>query len=222
VKNAEQSLSEVKNELIPVVQSDHPDIEIAKTRAAAAISTSAGPVYLWVAPDTRGLDCSWLQIVADDLPGGRPNLSGGCTVGGTGVYVGIEIASKLGFVCCYVGTSGATTVELRFANGTTLTVPVYEKHVLAETNPNNAIATLIVRAAGGRVLEERHYPHPLTPEQQLQQLRAHSHPSRIGPWRTIITLRTIGTGRDSSRLRPLPDQPEELRERTSTNQADRP
>ena len=113
VKNAERMLGEVKSQLIPVKTHGHPDIEIAKTRAAGAISTPNGPIYLWVAPDTRGLDCSWLQVVADDLPDGQPNLSGGCTVGGNRVSLRqVSYGQAVGYVCCYVGTPGAKTVEL--------------------------------------------------------------------------------------------------------------
>jgi hypothetical protein len=194
VKDAERMANRVKVELIPIA-THSPDLEIAKTRAAGAISTSAGPIYLWVAPNTRGLDCSWLQVVAYDSPNGQPNLSGGCTTGGTSInlYDGSASSGRghtVGYVCCYVGTPGAKTVELRFANGTSLTTPVYDKHVLVETDPHNALAETIVRGASGQTLAENHYPHPLSPLQQAARL-AHTGSARIGPWHVIATLRTI-------------------------------
>ena len=198
VQNAERMLGQVKGELIPIESHGHPDIEVAKTRAAGALSTSIGPVYLWVAPDTRGYDCSWLQVVADDLPGGRPNLSGGCTEGGTAVFLGVSYLSSkghaLGYVCCYVGTPGAKTADLRFANGTSLTEQVYDKHVLAETDPHNALAETIVRGTNGQIIAERHYPHPLSPLQEAARL-SHTGSPRIGPWHTAASLRTIATDR---------------------------
>src|SRR6185437_1113692 len=51
VKNAERMLDEVKVRLIPIA-THSPDTEIAKTRAAGAISTTSGPIYLWLAPNT--------------------------------------------------------------------------------------------------------------------------------------------------------------------------
>ena len=196
VKDAERMLSEVKGQLIPIETHGHPDIEIAKTRAAGAISTSSGPVYLWVAPDTRGLDCSWLQVVADDLPNGRPNLSGGCTVGGNRVSLRqVGYGQALAYVCCYVGTPGAKTVELRFADGASLTAPVYDKHVLVGTDSHTALVEASVLGASGLILAEHHYPRPLSPH-QLQALLSHMGRSpQIGPYRIVATLRTVGTDR---------------------------
>lgn len=196
VKNVERLLTEVKGELIPQAHRN-PGIEIAKTKAAAAITTSVGPVYLWVAPDKRGDSCSYLQIVADDLPGGRPNLSGGCSPGGSGFYLSIhDIRVKgrlLGLVQGRIGTKSAKTVEVQFANGTSKTVPITDQYVLAETDPNNAIKTTVVRDANGHVLAERHESNPLSPLQQAQQSRRRFRPA--GPMRTVATLRTIGTHR---------------------------
>jgi hypothetical protein len=196
VKNIVRLQTEVRGELIPRAHAN-PGIEVAKTKAAAAITTSVGPVYLWVAPDKRGDSCAYLQIVALDLPGGRPNLSGGCSSGGPGFYVGIDYirVKNRPFALAQgrIGTLGAKTVELQFANGSSHSYPITEKHVLAETDPNNAIKTAIVRDAHGRVLAQRHYSHPLSPLQQGQHLLHRLHPT--GPWKTVATLRTIGKHR---------------------------
>jgi hypothetical protein len=199
VKNAERMLNEVKGQLIPIKTHGHPDIEIAKTRAAGAISTPIGPIYLWVAPDTRGADCSWLQVVANDLPNGQPNLSGGCTVGGNRISLSIGYRSSkpghvVAYVCCYVGTPRAKTVELRFTNGTSLTAPVYDKHVLAKTDPHLALAETIVLGPNGQTLAEHHYPRPLSPLQEAARL-SHINSPPLGSWHVVATLRTIGTDR---------------------------
>ena len=94
------------------------------------------------------------------------------------------------YVCCYVGTPGAKTVELRFANGTSLTVPVYDKHILAKIDPHMAFVEAIVHGANGQILAKRHYPRPLTP-QQVEARLSHLGSARIGPWHVVATLRTI-------------------------------
>jgi hypothetical protein len=196
VKHRVQLEGEVKGELIPQAHRN-PGIEIDKTKAAAAITTSVGPVYLWVAPDKRGDSCSWLQIVAIDLPGGRPNLSGGCSRGGSSFYVGIHYIRvknrPFALLQGRVGTKGAKTIEVQFANGSSHTYPITDDYVLAETDPNNAVKTLIVRDANRRVLAQRHESNPLSPLQQAQQMRQRFHPT--GPWHTVATLRTIGKHR---------------------------
>jgi hypothetical protein len=196
VKNVVRLEGEVKGELIPLAHAN-PGIEVAKTKAAAAITTSVGPAYLWVAPNKRGDSCAYLQIVALDLPGGRPNLSGGCSSGGPDFYVGIQFIRvknrPFALVQGRVGTKGAKTIELQFANGSSHSYPITDKYILAETDPNNAIKTAIVRDANGRVLAQRHYRNPLSPLQQGQQLLHRLHP--IGPWKTVATLRTIGKHR---------------------------
>jgi hypothetical protein len=196
VKNVVRLESEVKGELIPRAHAN-PGIEVTKTKAAAAITTSVGPVYLWVAPNKRGDSCAYLQIVALDLPGGRPNLSGGCSSGGPGFYVGIQYSRvknrPFALVQGRIGTKGAKTVELQFANGSSHSYPITDQYVLAETDPNNAIKTTMVRDANGRVLAQRHNNNPLSPLQQGQQLLQRRHPT--GPWKTVATLRTIGKHR---------------------------
>jgi hypothetical protein len=195
VKNIVRLQTEVKGELIPRAHVN-PGIEVARTKAAAAITTSVGPVYLWVAPTKRG-SCAYLQIVALDLPGGRPNLSGGCFSGRPEFHVGIEYIRvknrPFALVQGRVGTNGAKTVELKFANGSSHTYTIIDKYVLSETDPNNAIKTLIVRDAHGHVLAQRHYSNSLSPLQQGQQLLHRFHPT--GPWKTVATLRTIGRHR---------------------------
>jgi hypothetical protein len=196
VKNIVRLQTEVKGELIPRAHAN-PGIEVAKTKAAAAITASVGPVYLWVAPTKRGGSCAYLQIVALDLPGGRPNLSGGCFSGRPEFHVGIEYIRvknrPFALVQGRVGTNGAKTVELKFANGSSHTYTIIDKYVLSETDPNNAIKTLILRDAHGHVLAQRNYSNSLSPLQQGQQLLHRFHP--IGPWKTVATLRTIGRHR---------------------------
>lgn len=52
---------------------------VDRTRLAAAIDASTGPVYLWTAPARGGRVCAFLQIAGTERrPGGVPNLGGGC------------------------------------------------------------------------------------------------------------------------------------------------
>lgn len=196
VKNMERLLGEVKGELIPRAQHS-PGLEVAKTRAAAVIATSVGPAYLWVAPNRRGDSCAYLEIVAIDLPDGRPNLSGGCTSAGSAFYLGINAfrvkGHLIGLLQGRVGTKGARTVEVDFVNGTSRTLPISDHYLLAETDPGNAIAKSIVRDARGRILAQRVQPTPASPLQRAKHLRQALRP--VGPMRTVTTLRTIGTHR---------------------------
>jgi hypothetical protein len=208
VQKTERRPSELERELVQLGIKTHINagIEIAKTRDAGAISTQNGSLYLWVAPDTLGRDCSWLQVVeTNNLPNGRPQLSGGCAADGSRVILNVQYAlvkgQALGFVCCYVGTQGAKTVELRFTNGTSLTAQVYDKHVLVKTDPHNTVEETIVRAADGRVLDESYPPQPISPP--LLQFGAplpHTPSPRTGPWHTVASLRVIGSDRFATEL----------------------
>ena len=80
VQEQARLLNEVKGELIPRVH-EGPKIRVEETRLAALLDASTGRVYLWVAPSERG-DCLFEQIVGTEMPDGRPNLSGGCGLGG--------------------------------------------------------------------------------------------------------------------------------------------
>lgn len=54
-------------------------LEVDRTRAAAVIVASTGPVYLWTTPTRDGRLCAFVQIVGTERrPRGRPNLGGGC------------------------------------------------------------------------------------------------------------------------------------------------
>jgi hypothetical protein len=89
-----------------------------------------------------------------------------------------------------VGTPGAKNVELRLANGTSLTVPVYEKHILVEIDSHTWLVEAIVLGVQGQILTERHYSRPLTLP-QLKARLAQMGSGRIGPWHVVATLRTI-------------------------------
>lgn len=196
VQRMERLLGEVKGELIPQAH-QRPGLEVAKTRAAAVITTSVGPAYLWVAPNTRGDSCAYLEIVAADLPDGRPNLSGGCSQAGTGFYVGVSYIRVndhlLGLLQGRIGTKQATEVEVIFANGRSQMLPISDHYVLAETDPTNAIAKTIVRDAHGHALAQRVQPKPISPLHHAQHLRQALRP--VGSMHTVATLRTIGKHR---------------------------
>ncbi len=81
VKEQAAMLNEVKGELIPTARVG-PGIRVDETKLAAFLDASTGPVYLWVAPAERGGLCLFTQIVGTEQPDGRPNLSGGCGLGG--------------------------------------------------------------------------------------------------------------------------------------------
>ena len=193
VKERERLLNEIKGELIPRVVRGAPEIEFAKTKAVGSIVTSAGPVYLWVAPDTRGDNCVYEEIVADDLPGGRPNLSGGC-VSSKRLVAGVEATSAkghlLGFLHGYVPQQGARTLEIRFADGRTHSYEIFDRFVFAEVKPTDAVAKATVLDAHGRVLVQRTTKNPLSPLAQAAKMQARFRTT--GPWQTVATLRPLG------------------------------
>jgi hypothetical protein len=192
VKERERVLNTIKGELIPKAHPS-PGIEYAKTRAAAAITTSAGPAYLWVAPDKRGDECVYQQIVANDLPGGRPNLSGGCqTPNQFYLGIGAERAKGhlLGLLQGHIPQKGARTVEVRFADGTSHTYEVTDGFVFAEVKPTEAVATATVRDTRGHVLAVRTTKAPLSPLAASAEMRSKFRVT--APWRTVATLHPIG------------------------------
>jgi hypothetical protein len=197
VTHAEQLLTEVKGQLIPQARKT-PGIEIGKTIAAAAIATPVGPAYIWVAPDRYGGYCPYLQIVALDLPGGRPNLSGGCTQ--QKVWVGISLirvrGQLLGWLQGHATLPGARTINVRFADGSSHTYPLTNGFILAVVNPNAAVASTAVLDAAGHILASHNVASPTSPlTQSARQHRAFQIQLARAQLHTVATLRTIGTHR---------------------------
>jgi hypothetical protein len=137
-----------------------PRVVVADTVAATVLNTSVGRVYLWVAPSVGDTSCAYIQIVAADRPGHRPNLSGGCTVVGSGVAVGTSAVRVRGqlhwFIEGVVGIKGARTLDVQFTNGISERLRVADDYVLAESSADATPERLTVRGANGRFLAERH------------------------------------------------------------------
>jgi hypothetical protein len=198
VKARESLFQRVTGSLIPTPGQPNPGIEIAKTKLAAEATTSVGPIYLWVAPDTRPHEyCDYTQIVANNLPGGRPNLSGGCGID-DGFRVGISIATvkgrQLGILHGHITTKSADTLHVQFADGTAGTYPITNDFVIAEVSPGAAIARFAVLDVRGRILASKQIASPISPiAQAKQQRRAFQARLSTSQMHTIASLRTRDT-----------------------------
>lgn len=78
VKQEFAELGRVRGELIPIPR-QLPGTIAGKTRVAATLESSVGPIYIFAAPTRTGGVCGFTWIASERLPGGRPNMSGvGC------------------------------------------------------------------------------------------------------------------------------------------------
>jgi hypothetical protein len=126
VRASEQVLERVQNSLSALAHSGGRQVEVAKTRAEGLLTTSSGPVYLWVAPSSDGNRCMYLQITGLDVrfAAGSPFLmSIGCVDAQqpqallVRVNTGVD-GHTLPLVAGYLPPP-AKTLQLRFADGTT-------------------------------------------------------------------------------------------------------
>jgi Sigma-70 region 2 len=187
VKASERLLNQVKGELIPRAHSGT-GIEVAKTKAAAAINASTGPVYLWVAPTRAGGYCAFLQVVGTELPDRRPNLTGGCTSPPLAkLDIDMNAISVHGRMLALVvvhAAGPARTIVIRFRSGAERTLRLGASHFLvAEVKPSDPVRTVSARDAGGRLLAQRQIPAFPAP------------PKPIGAFRVVAGIRTIGANK---------------------------
>jgi hypothetical protein len=191
VTASEKLLNTVKGELIPRVHPG-PGIEIAKTKAAAVLKASTGPVYLWVAPTKNGGYCEFLQIAGvPTLPDGRANLSGSCTNPPIPkISIGIQATRVhdgrlLGLVVGYAAPP-ARRVRVRLASGSTHTFTLSASgFLLAEVDPSDQVRAIAALNKRGIVVAR----------EDLSGLPPRQFPTPTGPARTLATIRLLGSHR---------------------------
>jgi len=187
VKDRLTLLDTVKGELIPKVHRGS-GIEVEKTRAAAVIQASTGPVYLWVAPTKQGGYCRFVQIVGTETRDGRPNLGGGCTSPKQRVDIsvsGSRVHGKwLGLVVGHA-TAPAQRVRVRFADGARRSFDLSRDGFLL-VEVKDPVRQITVLTGTGQVLSDR---------RSLPATGRHSFPKQAGPAHTVAVIHTVHTGR---------------------------
>ncbi len=185
VKDRLRLLDTVKGELIPMVHRSS-GIEVEKTRAAAVLQASTGPVYLWVAPTKQGGYCRFLQIVGTELSGGRPNLSGGCISPKQKVDIGISgsrVHERWLQLVAGHAAAPARKVRIRFASGARRSFTLSQSgFLLVEVKTKDPIREVTVLSDSGRVLSR-------------QRAGRRSFPRPTGPAHTVAVIRTVRTHR---------------------------
>ncbi len=185
VKDRLRLLDTVKGELIPMVHRSS-GIEVEKTRAAAVLQASTGPVYLWVAPTKQGGYCRFLQIVGTELSGGRPNLSGGCISPKQKVDIGISgsrVHERWLQLVAGHAAAPARKVRIRFASGARRSFTLSQSgFLLVEVKTKEPIREVTVLSDSGRVLSR-------------QRAGRRSFPRPTGPAHTVAVIRTVRTHR---------------------------
>jgi hypothetical protein len=163
----------------------------SRTRGVLAIETSVGPVYLWVAPTRGGGFCHVIDIEANKLPDGSPNLSGSCRsqpprsadpfVSGPVRSSTFTVRGDLRLV--HGRVSGAVdSVQVRFANGGVATVSPVEGFFLRELDGDEEPTVVIALDASGAELGRRPLPGPRSFRRDL--------PFPTGPYRTVTAIQT--------------------------------
>jgi hypothetical protein len=185
VRVSEQLLAQVRNAMETV--NHRPNVEVAKTKAAAVVNTSAGPAYLWVAPTPGGSRCLFLQITGLEITlanhGRTPYLlqpqPAACidarqpqallNIVTTGVH-GHPLTLIFGFV-----PAPARTLQLRYPDGTTSkSYPLRGGLVLAVSDPSENRPTVVLYDALGNTITT-HRPVWLIPEYVMDTPTGPSH-----------------------------------------------
>jgi hypothetical protein len=156
-----------------------------------AIETSVGPVYLWVAPTRGGGFCHLIDIEANTLPDGSPNLSGICRPQAprrAGLFLAGPVhgatftaRGELRLLHGRVG-AGVASVDIGFAGGDVATVRPVEGFFLRELADEEDPNVVIARDGNGAELERRSMPGPRSFRRDL--------PFPIGPYRRVIEIET--------------------------------
>jgi hypothetical protein len=191
VKDRLTLLDTVKGELIPKVHR-RSGIEVAKTRAAAVLQASTGPVYLWVAPTEQGGYCRFVQIVGTETRDGGPNLGGGCVSPKQKVDIGTSgsrVHDKWLELVVGHAAAPARRVRVRFASGAQRSFTLSPRgFLLAEVRANDSIREITVLSGTGRLISRQRGlpasgPHALP------------FPTPTGPGHTVAVIRTVRTHR---------------------------
>lgn len=156
IKHSEHRLANpFRDLLIPLpFQLHNRGMEVDKTTAAAVATGPVGAAYLWVAPNRLGGYCAYLQIVALDQPGGRPNLSGGCYRKPVWVDTqSVRVRSVfIGVLEAHAALTGARTVDVRLSDGSSRAYTITNGFVLAFVKPDVTVTSAVVEDAHGHAL----------------------------------------------------------------------
>jgi hypothetical protein len=172
--------------VVPWLQQDPRSRAIAsKAEGVLAIETSVGPVYLWVAPTAGGGECHLLDIQA------LPVRSAGASC--NALPVRLDYVPRGGIRETRVGdrylrllhgrvATDVASVEVRFKNGESATIPTAKGFFLRELTGNEEPALLIARNENGGELG-RHTMRSL-------RVGPGQIPKPVGPYRTVIEIET--------------------------------
>jgi hypothetical protein len=163
----------------------------SKARGVLAIETSVGPVYLWAAPTRRGGFCHLIDIEANTLPDGSPNLAGACGpqrprsdrpfVAGPVHSSTFTARGDLRLLHGRVSRAVAS-VHVRFAHGGVATIRPANGFFLRELAHDEEPTIVIARDASGTELGRRPLPGPRSFRREL--------PFPNGPYRKVTGIRT--------------------------------
>jgi hypothetical protein len=170
------------------------DVIVEETHGVLGINTSVGPVIIWAAPTRGGGICWIVDIERMQRPNEVPNAGGGCNptplppdvplhYSVSGRRVGDRYLQLLeGRV-----SVGVASVELRYPDGRSETLPVFERFFLTELRGESRPNLLIARDSRGDETNRRKMDGPgMTsgipgPE---------GIPKQVGPERVVIRLET--------------------------------
>ena len=143
---------------------------VEQAHGVLGIDSSAGPVFIWAAPTKGGGLCYVLDVERERLPNGRPSGGGGCSPnkrvpravlsGGMRVR-SLDDGSYLSLIQGQVGPEVAK-VELRYADGSTDELPVFEGFFLTEPRAGAKPEWLVALGADGEELARRQVRDPRT------------------------------------------------------------
>lgn len=163
----------------------------SKTRGVLAIETSVGPVYLWVAPTRGGGFCHLIDIEANTLPDGSPNLSGICRpqasrpgrLFAAGPVLGSTFTPRGELQLLHGRVSPrVASVDIRFEGGDVATVRPVEGFFLRELAHDEKPTIVVARDGNATELERRSMPGPRSFRRDL--------PFPTGPYRSVIEIET--------------------------------
>jgi hypothetical protein len=124
-----------------------------QAKGIAAIDSPDGPIFLWAAPTEAGGQC-WLIQAGGDASSGRPYGYGSCDdldssrPLGTDAYWTAERPSVL-ILHARVRDDSIARVEVDFAGGGSVSLPVVSGHVLGTVSKDEHVVTWIGRDADG-------------------------------------------------------------------------
>jgi hypothetical protein len=169
VKREVSMLVHPRPQVLEAVGTRMPGVDVGAMRAGAALQSSEGPVYVWVAPNRRGGPCAFLEVARTATPAGRAGLvNGQCyppNLTLIGLVTEIPVGKRiLGLINGRVGPNVAR-VELRFKEGQPMQIPLTGRFFLAEYPAARTPIGLVAFADSGHILQEQplHEPNTLPP-----------------------------------------------------------